>query len=277
VTASDRPQFSGDFDQAMSLGDSESVHFGRDVLRGLVDGIQEELHHQKTHGSRWHWGTGVLGCAMWMDDAAFMETLGACNSVCVVVTKQPQDRRSEQKYEPLRRFAETAEGLAQEAFPELAELAPLRGGAPLVVGPGTPSWHGGIPPVRELGFRKVNDRLVPIVHAKLALVGQMRWTDEHPSGHLVDEIYFAARRLWIGSANFTLSSRRSLEMGMWTTEPHVLAAARRFLLTLIAASEPLESGHVLMTPELTPVEYDDQAIIEYLRDAGIPDESDDDE
>jgi hypothetical protein len=156
-----------------------------------------------------------------------MQTLRRCSSVCVVVTKQVRTWQWEKKIEHLRWFAEEAQGLAQEAFPELAELARAQGGAPLVVGTGTPAWHEGIPPIRELGFGRVGDRLVPIVHAKLALLGQMRWTDEHPSGHLVDEIYFVPGRLWIGSANFTSSSRRSLEMGMWTSRPSIPAGSHR--------------------------------------------------
>jgi hypothetical protein len=168
-------------------------------------------------------------------------------------------------------------GLAQEVFPELREFAPKHARGPLIVGPGTPDWQGGIPPIRELGFRRVGDELVPIVHAKLALVGQMRWTEDHPSGYLVDEIYFAPQRLWIGSANFTQASRRSLEVGMWTSDPEMIAGALRFLLSLIGASEPLGSSHDHMAPELIPVEYDDEAILENLRERRYDDGEEDDE
>jgi hypothetical protein len=90
------------------------------------------------------------------------------------------------------------------------------------VGPDGPRLDSEFPPIRELGFRKVGNRLVPNVHAKIALMGHMRWTDEHPAGYSVDQIYFEPRRLWVGSANFTASSRRSLEMGMWTTDSQLL-------------------------------------------------------
>jgi hypothetical protein len=277
MSAGDEPEFPDDFDRVLPDESGDVAYFGRDVLRGLVHGIRLELEHQRAHASRWHWGTAVLGCAMWMDDPVLMHTLRECSSVCVVVTKQARTGRWEKKFEHLQRFAQEAQGLAQQAFPELAELAPNQGGAPLVIGPGAPLWDEVIPPIRELGFRRVGDRLVPIVHAKLALIGQMRWTDEHPSGHPVDETYFVPARLWVGSANFTSSSRRSLEMGMWTSRPPLIAAARRFLLGLIGASEPLGTSHPRMTPEFLPVEYDDEAFFEYVRDLGTEADLDDDE
>jgi len=87
--------------------------------------------------------------------------------------------------------------------------------------------------VREVGFRRRDDHsLVPIVHAKILLLGTMMWTDEHPSGHVDDHIWFEPECLWVGSANFTRSSRRSLEMGLWTSEPKLLTAARQFLTSL---------------------------------------------
>lgn len=274
VSSGAEPEFSDDFDQVRSDGSGDIAYFGRDVLRGLVDGIRLELEYQRANASRWHWGTAVLGCAMWMDDSVLMQTLRGCSSVCMVVTKQARTGQWEKKIEHLLRFAEEAQGLAQEAFPELAELARAQNGARLVVGPGTPAWHEGIPAIRELGFRRVGDRLVPIVHAKLALLGRMRWTDEHPSGHLVDEIYYDPKRLWIGSANFTSSSRRSLEMGMWTSNPQLIAAARRFLLDLVGASEPLGSPQPHMAPEFLPVEYDDEAFFEYVSDLDMEEDID---
>lgn len=271
MTTTPNPAFSDDFDQMIATADGSQIYFGRDVLRGLIEGISDEVQHHRTHSSRWHWGTGVLGCAMWMDDPVLLDTLRKCDSVCVVVTKQSARKHSTTEYEALRRFADEAQGIEQEAFPELDELAPPQDGVPLIVGPATPRLSAYTPPIRELGFRKVGNRLVPIVHAKIALIGEMRWTDEHPSGYLVDELFFSPKRLWVGSANFTKSSRRSLEMGMWIKNQETLTAARKFLLRLIAASEPLDSSHSDMSPELVPVEYDDVAMLEYLRETAFDD------
>jgi hypothetical protein len=55
-------------------------------------------------------------------------------------------------------------------------------------------------------------------------------------------------------------------MGMWTTDADMLAAARQWLLSLIAISEPLGTGSDSMQPELVPVEYDHDAMVEYMRE-----------
>ncbi len=108
-------------------------------------------------------------------------------SACVVITKQ-QAKYTEPKFDQLHALAQR-QGLSQDAFHELDELAPLQDGEPLVIGPGTPDWRKDtpIPGVRQVGFRKVGNHFVPIVHAKIALLGRMEWTDEHPSGHVVDD------------------------------------------------------------------------------------------
>ena len=84
----------------------------------------------------------------------------------------------------------------------------------------------------------------------------------------MDILYFVPERLWIGSANFTKSSRQSLEMGLWTTDPELMKAARGWLLGLVAMSEPLRPSSDDADPELVPVVYDDAAILEYLREIG---------
>lgn len=204
---------------------------------------------------------------MWMDDSDLIAALRQMANVCIVVTKQQQYKYKGESFERLVALARD-HGLTQEAYPELHELAVPQEGKPLIIGPGTPPWwkEEGIPAVREVGFRKAGKQLVPIVHAKIALLGDLIWTDEHPSGYLTDELRFVPKRLWIGSANFTRSSRASLEMGVWLSNPQLMDATRRFLLTLISLSEPLGQGPDDLDPELLPVEYDDAAILEYFRE-----------
>jgi len=247
--------------------------FGLDVLDRLVHELRAAAQARRTERA---WGPGVLGCSMWMDDPELIEVLGQMANACVVVTKQPRWRYDGARTEPLKALA-SSNGLAQQAYHELSELAPLVDGNPVVVGPWHRDWDdNNIGAVREVGFRKVGNHLVPIVHAKIMLLGQMYWTDEHPSGHVMDIIGFRPQRLWIGSANFTKSSRSSLEMGMWTTDPDMLAAARQWLLSLVAISEPLGTGSDSMQPELVPVEYDHDAMVEYMREAAAYSEWDDD-
>jgi hypothetical protein len=47
---------------------------------------------------------------------------------------------------------------------------------------------------------------VPLIHAKLALLGELWWHDEDALGHIADVTGFRARRLWVSSVNFTVSA-----------------------------------------------------------------------
>jgi hypothetical protein len=53
------------------------------------------------------------------------------------------------------------------------------------------------------GYRKPGDDLVPIMHAKLALLGHLQWQTEDALGNPDDIIWFTPQQLWISSANFT--------------------------------------------------------------------------
>ena len=258
------PRFPGYADEYVRLGGQGEAYFGRDVLKGLVAGLRVAADRPRSHRS---WGPGVLGCAAWMDDPELIQILGRMANVCIVVTKQPRKMLERAKAKPLWALAQSS-GLAQAAYHELAEYGPRDGNGPLIVGPGTPGWTEGteIGAVREVGFRPARGQLVPIVHAKMALLGRMGWTDEHPTGAEADEIFFTSERLWISSANFTESSRLGQEMGLWIDDSDLMAGARRFLLGLVALSEPLGTGPDMLNPELLPVTYDDEAFIEYLRE-----------
>ncbi len=250
--------------------------FGMDVLSKLVEGLEEELAAPPGFRSL---GKAALGCAMWMNDPELIEVLDRMTNVCVVVRKQTRDRYAHADTAALKALAETG-GLSQKAFPELAELAP-RGDdyLPTVVGPYGPDWSDGvISAVRELGFRALSKgQLVPMVHAKVMLVGELWWHDEHPSGHFAHITGFRPHKLWVGSPNFTTHSRSSLEMDMWTTDPALLAAARTWLLALIEMSEPLGVGSDQLEPEYLPIEYDDAAIREYMTETGWGDLLDEDD
>lgn len=261
--------FGAGLDQVIVREGHGEVAFGHNVLETLIKPLREAALRPRSERA---WGPAALGCAMWMDDPELISVLEDFANVCIVVTKQPLYKYRRAKFGRLETLAQ-AKGLNQEAFEELLELAPKTAGQPQVVGPHGTLEHANIGAVRELGFRKVSDDLVPIVHAKLLLLGRMHWSDEHPSGHVADIHYFVPERLWVGSANFTESSRRSLEMGMWTTDPDLLKAARVWLLRLIAMSEPLRSPNDELDPELAPVEYDKSALAEYLH--AVRDDPDD--
>lgn len=257
-------QFDPEFDRRIHRAGHGEAAFGRDVLEALVAPLREAAARPRNERN---WGAGVLGCAMWMDDPDLIDVLGLMSNACVVITKQRHPRKNHcGSFARLENLAHTT-GLTQDAYPELVDLAPKVDGSARVVGPFAPVGESAeIGAVRELGFRKHGDRLVPIVHAKMLLLGWMGWTDEHPSGYVADDFFYVPERLWIGSANFTASSRQSLEMGMWTTDGDLMSAARNWLLHLVAKSEPLRSASDDLDPQLASVEYDDVAFAEYLHD-----------
>jgi hypothetical protein len=102
----------------------------------------------------------------------------------------------------------------------------------------------------------------PILHTKLALLGYLWWHDEDGSPGVADVIGFQASRLWVCSANFTSSSRRSLEFGHWTEDRALVQGAERFLVKLMRSSEALDPDSDSFDPELAPVEFDDEAMAE---------------
>lgn len=272
MCVTDAGQFDDWVDAQLSLESGERAYFGRDVLTGLVDGIRStdrRIHRQ---------GPVVLGCAMNLDDPELIQALEEADQACIVITKQQKPSIYKlPKWEALQEFS-SSHGLATWAFPELDDLAPRNSdGSPTVVEPYTPDWRflTNIGAVREVGFRRVDKHLVPIVHAKVALVGHYWTSDEHPSGLVMDMMSFEPDRVWVGSANFTKSSRSGLEMGFWSTDAALLLAARSFLLGLIARSEPLGEGPDIPYPELQPVKYDDAAFHEFMRT--YPDEPDGDQ
>jgi hypothetical protein len=131
-----------------------------------------------------------------------------------------------------------------------------------------------VPTIRTLGYRRRGKVPPPIIHAKLAVLGHLWWHDEGPVG-VEDVVGFTPRRLWVSSANFTRSSRRSLEFGYWTEDPALVRGAERFLVGAMRYSEGLDPEADAFEPDLAHVEFDDAAMAEALRDSW--DETDDDD
>ena len=203
----------------------------------------------------------MLACAPWVDDEELLARISRM-ATCVVMTKHPRTKRELEKQARLREVNESATGFREDALLALGGMAPKVGGKPLVVGPGTPLGEGVIDTIRTLGYRKGN-KPVPLVHAKLALLGHLWWSDEGPLGRVEDVFGFRPLRLWVSSGNFTRSSRRNIEFGYWTEDPALLSAAQHFLEALISASEKLDSASDAPDPEFAPFEFDDEAMAEY--------------
>lgn len=264
--------FSDEFDDSFPVGAElgNSAFFGRNVLRGLVDGIDDFIQLRQRRWSRYRaLGPALLGSAMWIDDPELIHKIGELYAACIVVSKQGRKPHELKKLDPLAKLNERTPGMPLKAFSALTELAPKEDGQPVVVGPYSPVYDGTVPTIRTLGFRKLPgpvESSPPILHTKMALLGHLWWHDEDGISAVADVVGFQATRLWVSSANFTSSSRRSLEFGYWTEDPALVQGAGRFLVKLMRSSEALDPDSDSFDPELAPVEYDDEAMFEAMAD-----------
>lgn len=244
---------------------SDQVYFGLDVLGGLVKGITDYQREHQQAGRFRTLGSALLGAFMWLDDPELIQAMANYPSLCVVVSKQPAStskrRRNQQAtFDMLRQVCNSGKGFPAEACSELRDLAPRENGRPMVVGPYTSLPEIALPAFRSIGPRRTGNHLVPILHTKMVLLGDLWWHDEHPSGYPDDIIGFTPERLWLGSANGTHSSRSNLEFGVWLTDPKLIATARRFLLEVIRNSEDTDPANDQFEPELVPYEEDHAAM-----------------
>jgi hypothetical protein len=246
------------------------IFVGLDVLRGLVDGIDDFVAGRQP---RWQsgdsCGAAMLGSSFGLNDEHLLKAVEQLAGACIVISKP---ERSEYWDGMLQRLAkrnvhERPPGVPLEAFDELRELTPLEHGRPAVVGP-TTRLPETVAAFRTLGFRKTSVRQwSPLVHAKLALLGHLlRWHVDAPAD--VVTVSFQPVRLWVSSANFTKASRLSVEFGYWTEDRILLKAAQDLLIKLIAESEAVNTNANDWRPEMGPIEYDHEAMIEAMAEEG---------
>jgi hypothetical protein len=273
-----KPSFPEEFDAEFGVGpeDGNKAYFGHNVLRGLIEGIDDfiELRQPRWRQAR-AMGPALLASAMWIDDPELIDKLEELSGASVVVTKQSRAPTQLQKMQVLQDLNDRSPGLPVRAFADLIGLGPTFDGKPRVVGPDDRMDNLVVPTVRTLGYRKRGQDLVPIMHAKLALLGHLQWHDEDVFGNPDDIVWFTPQRLWISSANFTSRSRRSLEFGFWTEDGALVERAEQFLVTAMRFSEGLNPEADWFEPDLAPVEYDDEAFREVLAEMQW-DEGDDD-
>jgi hypothetical protein len=270
--------FSKQFDvQAVLEGGEHPVQFGTNVLAGLIEGVDEfrrDLEHPRRSRSL---GPAMLGAFLWVDDAELLQRIAEFPSACVVVSKQPRGKYHTERLRKVAEAVKDAAGLPAWAFSELEELRFHQDGKAPVLGPSSPPEPIRLPALRTLGYRKAGNHLVPILHTKMLLLGELWWHDEDALGGVADVTGFTPHRLWLGSANGTESSRRSLEFGLWLDDPGLLKAARRFLLEVLAQSEDLDPDSNDLTPDLVVPDYDDEAMWEAMAALADHDVEEDDE
>jgi hypothetical protein len=249
-------QFS--FGIAITSEEGNRAFFGKNVLQGLIDGIDDFVHERQPRWERRTYRIGapaLLGCSPWINDEKLLDAIESLSSACIVTNKMRNTQR-------LRALNETTSGIPLRALSGLSHKAPKVAGKPLVMGPYDaidPDLR--VPTFRTAGYR-TSDRSGPIVHAKLALLGNICWTDEDPLGGVTDYIWFSPKRLWVSSANFTYGSRQSLEFGYWTENTDLLSGVCRFLENLIGLSEDIDAPADTTNPDLADVEFDDDAMAE---------------
>jgi hypothetical protein len=259
------------FDDEFPVGpdDGNRAFFGRDVLRGLISGIDDFIRLEQLRWKQFRsLGPVLLGAAMWINDRELIEKIGELAAASIVVKKQPREARSLRR---LRELNERTPGLPVDAFAALSGLAPKVDGEPVVISPHNYDTLEEImvPTIRTIGYRRLGSQeipLPPIMHAKLALLGHLWWHDEGALGHVEDVIGFGAKRLWVSSANFTSASRKSLEFGYWTEDRALVEGAEKFLTTALRYSEALDPESDVFEPELVPVAWDDEAFRDYATD-----------
>lgn len=250
---------------------------GRDVLGGLVAGIDEFIEGRE---QRWRCPRDgspvILAAAPWFNDPDLIDAVGRLGGAAIVASKKMVGRAPDLAL--LKGLAARTSGLPLTAFPDLAELAPREEGEPRIVGP-YDGWAGTmLESVRVLGFRpRKGGDWPPLAHTKVALLGHLIWTDDLAGlPDLGEHVFFRAKRVWRGSTNFTVGARVGLEEGGWSEDPPLLALFERYLLRLLAWSEPLDGADELV-PELASVVYDDDAFAELMAESAAwqePDEAD---
>ncbi len=123
--------FSGDFDQAFALGSDErnSAFFGRNVLQGLIDGIEDFITEREPRWRRFRSGPALLGSTLWIDDEELLAKLGRM-AACVVMTKQTREPYQLRKLERLREINAQTSGMPVRALLRLGGMAPKEDGKP---------------------------------------------------------------------------------------------------------------------------------------------------
>jgi hypothetical protein len=263
----DNPFAGFSFSRALSAAEvGNRAFFGQDVLQGLIDGIDDFVHERQSRWERRTYRVGapaLLGCSPWITDDGLLAAVEKLPGACIVLSKEPKRKRDSETMLKLRELNEKTNGLPLRALSGLGHKAPKIGGRPQVMGPyDTLDPDLQLPTLRTIGYRRTSGTRPPIAHAKLALLGNICWTDEDPVGGVTDYIWFNPKRLWVSSANFTYGSRRSLEFGYWTEHPELMEAVQCFLVNLIGASEDLDAASDTPNPDLADIEFDDVAMAE---------------
>ncbi len=161
------------FNVALAREPGNRAFFGQDVLRGLIDGVDDFVHERQ---SRWKRRTYRIGarrfCSPWVSDRALLDKIEKLPGACVVISKTPRRSDEERTFSRLRVLNERTSGIELRVLSTLSDLAPKAQGQPRMLEPYDRTDAGfSLSTIRTAGHRKTGGALPPIAHAKLALLG----------------------------------------------------------------------------------------------------------
>jgi hypothetical protein len=230
---------------------------GTGVLGDLIAGIQSFARLPRPNLFR-NWVDPIaIGCVPWLNDDGVVDALARLSGCCIVISKGASDRRA------VDRLAESASPVPSHAIPSLAELGTpdAEGRAPMMLPSGpTRDLVVELGPVRVWGYRGMG-RAVPLLHAKVLVLGEIHGHEDDEWDWGVHQTFHPVKA-WLGSANWTKGSSDSIEIGLWVDEPSLIDRLSKFVCSMIAASEALDSASPLPTPDLVAAEWDDDAFRE---------------
>lgn len=239
--------------------------FAGGVVDGLAQVMDEHAERLRSGYQRGLVGTGAIGCVPWLTSGPILERLAALAGCCVVIHKGASR-------EAARVLAERDNGMPNVS-PGLRDLAPTIDGHPVVLGPTSEMPMHALGPLRVAGWRK-RGRSGPLMHAKILVLGELRWAEDDFGS---EDLHFFRQSVWWGSANWTAASANHLEVGFWSDDPALVGHMTSFVESVIAFSEPWDSLAEGPEPDLASVEFDDDALREYMAEFGPFSDGDEDE
>jgi hypothetical protein len=238
------------------------------VVDGLVSVIDEHIAAIRSGYQRGLVGPSAMGCVPWLTSGPVLDRLAALAGCCIVISKAAS------------RTAASALAVADNGLPNvssgLRDLAPMEDRQPVVVGPGSRMPEHDLGPLRIAGWGKGKGRAAPLMHAKLLVLGELRWAEDVIGGG--EELFFFSRSVWGEARTGRKGSANNLEIALWSDDKTLVEQSKSFVESVIEFSEPWDSTAESPDPNLRTVEFDDEAFAEYLAEyGGFPDDEDDEE
>jgi hypothetical protein len=206
----------------------------------------------------------AIGCVYRLTSQPVIDRLTALAACCIVI-----DKRSPRPSELIhcgRPFCNTdISGLefTARSEEEAEDLGPWSD---------LPCHHLG--PVRVAGYGNPDRTDLPLLHAKMLVLGHLDTFSAPGFEDIHSEQHFAPETVWLGSANWTAMAPSHLEFGLLCDDPALVEWAAWCVAKTIMLSESADSGCASPEPNLVHVGFDDDAMRALCEAAG-PDFDDD--